>query len=114
VWTLPASASPVEPTVKVESVPEPVIPEPPKGFVPVEPKAKEPWEMGKDEYLKEQITGHIESDAYKQYETIEGLAWLKKTEHPVSHKKIEINMIFFIIRIVKVVYIINQIRKFFI
>ena len=43
---------------------------------------QEPWKQTQEEYLKYHFTGSIESGAYDQYKTIEGLAWLKKERHP--------------------------------
>lgn len=52
-----------------------------------EGKAKEPWEMTRSEFRGEQLTGNIRSDAYKQYETAEGLSWLKKKQNPKLYAK---------------------------
>jgi len=43
---------------------------------------KEPWQLTQQDFMDYHYTGFIESNAYEQYRTTEGLNWLKKSQHP--------------------------------
>lgn len=40
-------------------------------------ESKEPWQMTSKEFMQHHYTGHIGSDAYRDYETKDGLSWVK-------------------------------------
>jgi len=44
---------------------------------------KEPWKMTQQEYMDYHYTGGIESSAYEDYRTVEGLDWIKKENKPI-------------------------------
>ena len=42
-----------------------------------------PWEQTQNDFMAQQYTGHIQSDAYKQYGTSEGIWFIKKEKYPI-------------------------------
>jgi hypothetical protein len=83
----PAGAPPGpagQPAVAPEAQPAPAAAAPAPGAdgaaVPVE--ERKPWQMKPLEYLHSQQTGRISSDAYKRYETSEGLDFVKARHYP--------------------------------
>jgi len=50
--------------------------------------ANEPWQMTREEFMDFHRTGWISPEAYKQYRTLEGVAWLgPKSKYPILHSK---------------------------
>ena len=48
-------------------------------------KDDEAWQYTPDEFMNHHYTGHINSNAYEDYRTSDGLSWLRKESYPVEH-----------------------------
>ena len=52
---------------------------------------KKYWEMTQEEFVNYHKTGHIPSESYQKYKTVEGLNWLTRERHPILHSSKEFN-----------------------